>query len=247
MDNTRVRDRLAHFPHSMKIGHPHPCPYLEGQTARMVYTVSKNMNTHEYQQLMDLGFRRSGHVYYSPVCPNCDACKPIRIAVDTFRPSRSQRRALLKNSDVKIELARPTFSLEKLELFNRYQMEQHDGKMCSDESEYMNMFCHFYDHAMEMSYHVAGKIVAIGLVDVCEQALSSAYFYFDPREHKRSLGVYSALMEMEECRKMGLPYWYLGYHVAGCDKMAYKNQYKPHEFLHADFVWRKSTENIKEG
>ena len=90
-----------------------------------------------------------------------------------------------------------------------------------------------------MTYRVAGRLVGVGVLDLCPGAASSVYFYFDPAESRRSLGVFSALCEIEECRRRGLEHWYIGFHVAGCGKMEYKARFRPHELLGPDGIWRE--------
>jgi arginyl-tRNA--protein-N-Asp/Glu arginylyltransferase len=63
------------------------------------------------------------------------------------------------------------------------------------------------------------------------------YFYFDPAESWRSLGVFGALCEIEECRRRGLPYWYIGLYIRDCPKMNYKIDYRPCELLGSDGTW----------
>jgi arginine-tRNA-protein transferase len=61
--------------------------------------------------------------------------------------------------------------------------------------------------------------------------------YFDPGFSDRSLGTFSVLWEVEFCRSEGLPYYYLGYYVAGSGKMAYKSRFRPNEILVGDDRW----------
>jgi arginine-tRNA-protein transferase len=69
--------------------------------------------------------------------------------------------------------------------------------------------------------------------------VSSVYFYFDPAESNRSLGNFGALVEIEYARRLKIPHWYLGFWVKGCRAMEYKANFKPHELLHSDGVWRR--------
>ena len=64
------------------------------------------------------------------------------------------------------------------------------------------------------------------------------YFYFDPDERRRSLGTFSALYEMIWARQLHLPYWYAGFWVPGCEKMAYKTRFRPCEIMDTDGQWR---------
>ena len=57
------------------------------------------------------------------------------------------------------------------------------------------------------------------------------YSFFDPEEHKRSLGNLMILDHIQRCRDLDLPYLYLGYWVQGSPKMDYKARFRPYEIL----------------
>src|SRR5690554_7671180 len=67
---------------------PHACSYLEEEQAVTLF-----LDPHEpieeptYSRLSELGFRRSGDHLYRPHCPQCKACIPARIPVDSFQRS----------------------------------------------------------------------------------------------------------------------------------------------------------------
>ena len=73
-------------------------------------------------------------------------------------------------------------------------------------------------------------------------SLSSVYFYYDPDEARRGLGTFGALHEIESAAREGIPYYYLGYWVAGCGAMEYKAGFRPNEVLCGDGVWRPGPE-----
>ena len=68
--------------------------------------------------------------------------------------------------------------------------------------------------------------------------MSAVYFYFDPDLAERSPGTFNVLWLLEECRRRGIPWLYLGYHVRGGRGMAYKTRFRPHQTLGTDGVWR---------
>lgn len=216
---------------------PSVCPYLPDRFATPLFLISSLPDAAIYQQLMDAGFRRSGQVVYANRCLGCRACVSIRVPVAEFRASKSQRRVLRRNADIEVRVDVPHCDEERRALYERYQMHVHGSGPVSMR-EYEQFLFIGGDYTLEMFYWIEGQLAGVGIVDACPSCLSSVYFFYDPAHAKRSLGVFSALREIEECRERGLPYWYSGYFVHGNDKMRYKADFRPHEFLHDDGVWR---------
>ena len=110
---------------------PSTCPYLPGMMERKVFThlVGKRaigLN----DTLTQTGFRRSQTIAYRPACENCRACVSVRVLVDEFAPSASQRRVLRANADLAGELASAKPTGEQYSLFRDYLDARHpDGGM----------------------------------------------------------------------------------------------------------------------
>ena len=194
-----------------------------------------------YRRLLESRHRRSGNVVYQPVCKGCTACQPIRVPVDRFQPSKSQRRCLRRNADVLLTTGPTTPTQEKLELHNRFvraRFADAADKGFDSLESYAEVFGGSPVTTWEMRFTVEGKLVGLGIVDALPEVLSSVYFFFDPEHSRRSLGTYSALMEIELARETGRRWLYLGYYVHGCREMIYKARFRPCELLGADGVWR---------
>jgi arginine-tRNA-protein transferase len=225
----------------------HPCSYLPGRQATSRGFVVGEMPGSVYHRFMDAGFRRSGKLVYQPVCRGCRACVPLRVPVDAFQPSKSQRRCCRRNGDLSVEVGLPQATQEKYELYRRYTTEWH-GKPPGDEGEdagegWETFESFLYDspaQTLEFCYRdPAGRLLAVGICDVCPQSLSSVYFYFDPAETRRGLGTFGAVYEIEFARTQEIPKYYLGFWVSGCAAMQYKANFRPCEILHPDGVWRR--------
>lgn len=219
-------------------GAVHACPYLPGRLAANHYALPFTVDARLYQNLMDAGFRRSGDVFYRPNCPACQACLPIRVPVERFAASRSQRRVRSRNRDVTIEVERCVADDVHWNLFRDYQVEIHGGSMLGEREDFERFLCESPVDTFELRMMIGRRLVGVAIIDETPDALSSVYFYYDPGERRRSLGVLSGLAEIDLCRKMGRRFWYLGYTISGCGKMEYKQSFRPYELLGIDGFWR---------
>jgi arginine-tRNA-protein transferase len=68
--------------------------------------------------------------------------------------------------------------------------------------------------------------------------LSAIYFFYEPAERQRGLGVWNVLSLIRMAAQRGLPYVYLGYYVDGCASMAYKPTFLPNQIRGEDGIWR---------
>jgi arginyl-tRNA--protein-N-Asp/Glu arginylyltransferase len=218
---------------------PFPCPYLPRRSARHLTVIPAPVFPGVYHALMDLNFRRLGPVFYRTRCEGCDQCRMLRVPVAEFSPSRAQRRCRARNADVEAVLAPSSPSADKLTLYRRYLEARHDGQMDGSELELRTLAGGSAVDTREIEYRVGGRLVAVGVADLEPQAMSAVYCYFDPDQSRRSLGVFNVLWMLDECRRRGLPWLYLGYWIAGSPRMSYKAGYRPCEALGADGTWSR--------
>lgn len=219
--------------------HPHSCSYLENREATTLFVDPRQeVDQTLYSNLSVLGFRRSGSHLYRPHCEGCQACIPARIPVSEFKPNRTQRRNLARNADLEVELTGDIRDEAAFALYRRYiELRHHDGDMYPPDRE---QYLSFLDNAWECTryyrFYDGGRLTAVSVVDELLDGWSAIYTFFDPEAEKRSLGRYAILWQVEEARKQGLDYVYLGYWIQGCRKMSYKAEYRPLE-IYVDGRW----------
>jgi len=218
------------------------CGYLASRLSTFRAFQADHLSGEEFQRLLDAGFRRSGSIIYQPMCAGCRACIPIRVPVDRFAPSRSQRRVLRKNTGVRITAGPPIPTQEKWELYQRYQREWHRKHTPDDDlAGFIDFLYHSPVETLEFTYRDRwDNLLGVGICDICPRSLSSVYFYFDPRRADQSLGTYSALYEIQWAREQKYAYWYAGYWIEQCASMSYKSRFRPFEILCTDGQWREA-------
>lgn len=211
---------------------PHECSYLPDREAITLFADPKRkMSSALYSALSDYGFRRSGEFVYRPRCQGCNACLPCRIPVAQFAPTRSQRRTWQRNLDLTVQIMPPDHDALYFDLYRRYMNSRHaEGTMNVDSDEqYRRFLTSPWSDTWFVLFRRADKIVAVAVVDRLQQGLSAVYTFYDPNEEKRGLGTMAVLWQIEQAKRMGLPYVYLGYYIAESPKMAYKARYHPLE------------------
>ena len=217
-----------------------PCPDLPGRIETIRGFLCDRMAGQVYHAFMDRAFRRSGRFFYQPVCRGCRACQPIRVPTAAFTPSKSQRRVWRRNEDVAVTVTpQPRPSEEKFRLYLRYQRARHNPERAEDAGGFEAFLYESSVDSVEFAYRdAAGRLIGVGIGDVCANSLSSVYFYFDPDESRRSLGIFSAMWEIDFALRQNIPHYYLGYWVRDCAAMCYKADFRPCEVLEPDGVWR---------
>jgi arginyl-tRNA--protein-N-Asp/Glu arginylyltransferase len=222
------------------ISSPCSCSYLPDLDSQFIFVSPRlELSTYIYSQLIEQGFRRSGNDLYRPQCKTCQACISSRILATHFEPNRSQARCLAKNRSINAIITPAEFQDEHYDLYLRYQKSRHtDSNMAqSSPEEYISFLSSDWCNTLFIEFRQQQQLLAVAIVDVLEYGVSAVYTFFDPEFSNLSLGTYAVLWQIEQVKKMGLKYVYLGYWIEKCPKMAYKINYQPLEG-YVENAWR---------
>lgn len=226
------------------------CVYLPDRRARLEYEVALGLTPAEYEARMDAGWRKFGRLLFHPVCPSCRACRPIRIPADAFTPDRSQRRAMKRNENLRIAYARPSVDDTRLDLYRRYHDAQTERKGWPEQekeaSDYAASFCDSPIPSVEITLWEEDVLRAVVLTEVTPNVVSGVYHYHDPDLRDRSLGTFAVMQTIFLAQKLGRPWAYFGYYVAGCGSLSYKARFRPCQILGEGGAWLPVTEGVGE-
>ncbi|MEW6208118.1 MAG: GNAT family N-acetyltransferase [Acidobacteriota bacterium] len=164
-------------------------------------------------------------------------CTPLRVDLEKFHPSRSQKRILSKNRDLKIIIRDSVIDEVKEAMFYRHRMrfDDHIPDSIYDffSAEPASVPC----PNREICAYDGDRLIAASFLDVGVTSTSAVYAMFEPSEHKRSLGILTMLEAMRYSRQLGCRYYYPGYAYREPSRYDYKKNFAGLEYLDWDRGW----------
>lgn len=162
---------------------------------------------------------------------------PLRVDLERFTPSRSQKRVLRKNRDIEI-VFRPSFvDRAKERLFVKHRLRFSDNVPDSLFNFLSPNPAEVPCPNIEMCLYRDCQLLGVTFLDIGEQAISAVYAIFDPDEAKRSLGILMMLRSIELSRQRGCRYYYPGYAYREPFTYDYKKNFSGLEYLDWERGW----------
>lgn len=214
------------------------CAYICGNNTMFNYASIESCSEEFYNALLQRGWRRFGEIFFVPFCDYCHECISIRQIIKDFKLSQNHKRVLKNNKIVRVSVGIPTYSVEKVELYNKYHLHMNIKKGWDfnqiDKNRYIYMFVDGRNSfGKEIKYYIGDKLIGVAFVDILKscKAMSGIYFFYDHDYSDLSLGTFSILKQLEIAKILDLDYFYPGYWIKNHHSLGYKERFKPFEIL----------------
>ena len=185
--------------------------------------------------LWETGWRHQGIVFYRYSETDMGGVHhritPLRIDLQAFLPSKSQRRVLRRNEDVVSSFEVAAFDDEMHAMFARHcerfteNVPESLGNFFSASPGDTPCAC------LAQRVSLNGQLIAVSFMDVGQDAASSVYAIFDPEHSDRSLGTYTMLKEIEYAQQHEMRWLYHGYATQAASHYDYKKALSAVEWL----------------
>ena len=221
------------------------CLYFSELTATVHYDfIAEPLSFEHTDTFLQLGWRHFGNTFFCNCCRDCHRCMPIRVLVQLFSPSKSQRRVLKKNKKTIFKMISADEFLDKylyegFNIYKQFNMQRYKKNSGFENiNDFVSGFIISPTQTKVSCVFNGDKLIGNGFLDIGKNAISTIYFSFDPAFSDLSLGTYSILKEIEWAKNHQYQFYYLGYYIKDLSSMAYKANFKPYQLY--DFnnkVW----------
>lgn len=166
----------------------------------------------------------------------------LRIAVADFVLSRSQKRTLRRNRDLRWELDPASPGDEEHELFERHK-QRFTRNIPAHLEEFLGDCSGAHPSPiLQLSVRDGGRLVAASYLSLGQRSCSSVYAVFDPEASRRRLGIHTMLLELEFARSNDFEFYYSGYATVESSCYDYKKDFSGLSFYDWAEGWRLAEE-----
>jgi len=195
--------------------------------------------------LWALGWRHFGDYFFrysaSYTTGGVRTVLPLRVELSKFEPSRSQKRALSRNRDLRVIIRDTFIDGVKEELFYRHRERFSDNIPDSIYSFLSEEPAVEPCRNQEICAYDGDRLLAASFLDIGGQSTSAVYAMFEPSESKRSLGIFTMLEAIRYSRELGCRYYYPGYAYHEQSVYDYKKNFAGSEYYDWVEGWKPFT------
>jgi arginine-tRNA-protein transferase len=172
------------------------------------------------------------------------AVTPLRIDLAKYNYSRSQKRVLAKNRDVKVVVRNTFVDGIKETLFYRHRERFKDNIPDSIHDFLSDQPATVPCRNQEICVYQGERLIAASFLDIGRESTSAVYAMFEPATSRRSLGIFTMLEAIRYSRELGCRYYYPGYAYRGSSVYDYKKNFSGTEYLNWEKGWLPYSKDI---
>ena len=192
----------------------------------------------EMDLLWSLGFRHFGmHFFRYDTIKHDDKTAhvlPLRIDLDKFKPSTSQKRIKRRNRDLQVVFRDAFIDREKIRLFDIHRINTPENLYDFISPIPSKIPC----QTVECCLYHENKLIGVGFTDVGETSTSAVYSIYDTGYYRRSLGIFIILSEIRYSIENGKRYLYHGYAYREDSFYDYKKKFAGLEYYDWNGEWK---------
>ena len=149
----------------------------------------------------------------------------LRLRLDQFLPSSSQRRILRRNRDLRLVRRAAVVDAQRRVLFDLYKERVREGVPQALDDFIGPLPAKIPVPVTEFDVFDGDRLIAVSYLARGERSVASLYGFFDPHFGRRSLGLLTMLQEIEFARSEGCDLYYPGYALLDSSSMDYKKRF----------------------
>ncbi|HEX9961865.1 MAG TPA: hypothetical protein VGB00_13080 [Pyrinomonadaceae bacterium] len=150
---------------------------------------------------------------------------PTRYKLRDFVFTKSLRRVLKKNQDLKTVIRPLRITPEKSRLHDIHYFLRHHKPPRKSLPEAYKYTVHYPSKLMELCVFKENKLVACSIFEVGARAMVSNIAFWDLKEASRGLGILTILLEVQYALRHGMNWYYLGFYYKQNPNYQYKTRF----------------------
>jgi arginine-tRNA-protein transferase len=202
------------------------------------YFNSQKVSGEQLDYLLANGWRHNATDFYrfSTTLLNGEVVEimPLRIVLEKFLPSRSQKRVLAKNRDLKIVIRNASISRTKEMMFQRHKQRFKDNIPDSIFDFLTTRASSVPCRKKEICAYLGNRLIAANFLGIGQTSTDAVYTIFEPEECKRSLGTLMILAGIRYSQELKRRYYYPGYAYHTPSVLDYKKRFAGSEYYDWD-------------
>jgi arginine-tRNA-protein transferase len=163
---------------------------------------------------------------------------PLRIDLERFALTRSQKRVLARNRDTRTVIRPAIVDAMRERLFAQHILRYKENIPSSLFNFMSPVPASVPCLNLELCIYLNERLVGVTYLDIGQTATSAVYAMFDPAQARRSLGILMMLQSIEFSRQRGYRYYYPGYAYREPSAYDYKKRFMGLEYLDWTAGWK---------